>query len=88
MNNLMERYQLEALVHSRRFEVMQHYLVLYGERLKGKPNLYERYNNGQTSPSSEDGMACMEALMSVEHIEKEISMLVSRIDAMSKILVK
>ena len=88
MNNLMERYQLEALVHSRRFEAMQHYLVLYGERLNGKPNLYERYNNGQVSPSSEDGMACMEALMSVECIEKEISILLSHIDVLREIEVQ
>lgn len=78
--NLMDRYEAESRIHAKRFEIMQHYLFLYGARLKGKKSLYERFNDEDVLSSSEEGKACVRALMDVQKDEKEMESLLKRFD--------
>lgn len=77
-NKIMERFTVERDIHEKRFEIMQHYLALYGGRLNGKPSLYERYNSEEVAASSKEGQTCMHALQAVQRREIELAMLLQR----------
>lgn len=81
-DQIIHRLQLESTVHSKRFELMQHYLYLYGSRLKGKPNLFEKFNNEEIKPDSDEGLAYMESLMEMKLLEGQINFMKDKIDSM------
>jgi hypothetical protein len=76
--NLMDMYQVESKVHGKRFEILQHYLFLYGETLKGKKNRYEKFNNEEVLASSREGIAIQQTLMTVQKDEEELGKLLER----------
>ncbi len=63
---------------------MQHYLYLYGSRLKGEPNLFEKFNNDEIKPDSEAGLAYMESLMEIERLEGQIDFMKGKIDFLTE----
>lgn len=67
--------EIGRLIHSKRFIILQRYLLLYSDRLKGKACLYERFSNDEILPSSDEGQAYMETIMEVELEEQELARL-------------
>lgn len=81
---LFHKLQLENTIHSKRFELLQHYLYLYGSRLKGEPNLFEKFHNDEIKPDSEAGLAYMESLMEIERLECQIDFMKGKLDFLTE----
>ncbi|MHA6898003.1 hypothetical protein [Ralstonia pseudosolanacearum] len=78
--NLMERFAIERDIHTKRFIILQHYMYLYGARLKGETCRYEKFNAEEISPSSREGKACAEVLMEAQQAEEELAVLLEKLN--------
>jgi hypothetical protein len=72
---MSKEVELLNSIHEKRFQILSHYLCLYGDRLEGKQCLYEKFAKDEIDPSSEDGEICMESLMDVELYEQQLNAL-------------
>lgn len=70
--------KIGRLIHNKRFIIMQRYLLLYSDRLRGEPCLHEKFSNDEILPSSEEGQTYMETIMEVELEEQELVRLCRR----------
>jgi hypothetical protein len=77
----MERDELLSQIHGQRFKVMQHYLLLYGDRLDGKPCLYDKYNAGQLVGTQDE--ACYKALLVTQQEELKLASMFDRLQVIA-----
>lgn len=80
----MNKSQLSHAINNQRFDLMRDYLFLYGDRLRGKPSLYERFRGDEISLGSEEGQACMEVLMDAELKEGQLNLMLERFFELSQ----
>lgn len=75
---MSKKEDLSNCIHQKRFQILLHYLRLYGGRLEGKPCLHEKFSRDEIDLSSEDGEIYMETLMDVELYEQQLNALSKR----------